>query len=321
MTHLKEKEIRSSITMSDCLAACDKAFRLYGEGTLRNPPKQQSLRTVDGMDLFHMEMVAHWPGRYWIRKSIEESSNRSTGRLGARKAHIILKDLTTSSEIAMDADYITDMRTGAAGALGIRYISKRPILRASIIGTGRVARWLVMAVDRLYEVEEIVVTSRDSEHRKNFVQSMVEHTRASLRAAETIAECVRNTDAILTAVPAIEPILRPSLLKRRLPISVIAGDPRSRQIAPEVLKKKTIIVDNLNQACASGEFIYAKENKQLKHINLMRKRTGSVMTVGDAACGRLPANHPVEIAYFTGLAALDLLAAIVAYENLVQKLS
>ena len=314
--HIKEETFRTYFSISDYLQACDAAFRLYGKGIITNPPKKQSLTKIHNLDLFRLEMPAYWPGKYGMRKIIEETSDLSSGKLGSRKAFICLHDVTKNSNVKIDANHLTDMRTGAAAALGIKYICKRTIKRASIIGTGRVARTSVMAVDSLFQPDEIMVFSRKKHRAESFVQLMANRVKSRLHPAETVADCVKNTDAILTAVPAKAPVLSLSLVNDHTPISVVAGDPRSRQISSDILESKQVIVDDLKQAYVSGEFLYARASKRLEKIQLFRRERDQLVTVKDAACGRLPSHHNIALVYFTGLAVLDLLAAVMIYKSL-----
>ena len=306
---------QSTFSVCDYLRVCDKAFRLYGSGVLKNPAKKQEVKKIDGIGIFRLEMPAIWPQRYRMLKVIEERSDGPKGRLGSRVAYIQLKDLRKNKKVVIDADHITNMRTGAGGALAIKYIANRAIKRVSIIGAGRIARSLALAIDTLFSPQQIMVTSRNAKNVNAFVQLIDSDVRARLIPASSVSECLDSTDAVLTAVPSANPILSLNSLPTHVPVCVIAGDPRSRQLAPNVLESKTIIVDNLEQAHESGEFIHAIKRKRFGKIQLLRNDAGTVVNIGIAASGRLPSNQTPDIVYLTGLAVQDLLASIMVYEN------
>ena len=312
-----EKEFQHLFGVDDFLSACDRAFRLYGEGVLSNSPRQEVIERQRGMDCFRLEMAAQWPGRYRARKIIEELSDVSRGHLQARTASITLEDLRRDREICMEANYITDMRTGAAGALGVKYLAPRPPRRVSLIGTGRVARALALALDRLFILEEIRVTSRRARNREDFARDLSPRLRAPLYLAESIETSVENAEAVLAAVPTPRPILSGRILERVPCLVVIGGDGRTRQAAPEVLEQREVVVDALEQATQSGEFKYALEAGRFERIFFARDSAGGILDLGDAACGRLdPGTEAPRLAYFTGLAVQDLCAAIGIYEKL-----
>lgn len=313
---LRDADFREALSPADFLAACDRAFQLYGQGALLNPPRRESLSG----GRFRLEMPAEWPGRYRARKIIEERPAPDTGRLGERQAFILLDDLARGIQVRLEADYVTDLRTGAAGALGIQYLARGPVARIAVLGTGRIARSLARCADRLFALEEIRATSRQPASRQAFALEVGPQLRAPLRLAESIAACIEGADAILTAVPTPEPILSLADLGDSAIVSAMGGDSRTRQLAPEILEETGVVVDHLEQARGSGEFKYAQEQGRFARIALARGETGEVLTIGDAACGRLPAGiaRP-RLAYFTGLAVQDLCAAVALYEKLQKK--
>jgi alanine dehydrogenase len=313
---LREAEFRDLFSIGDFLAAGHRAFRLYGEGDLVNPPRTETIERREGLDFFRLEMPAEWAGRYRARKIVEEYSQVDRGRLGQRRTFILLEDLVRGRMARLDADYITDMRTGAAGALGVRYLARGPVTQVGILGTGRIGRSLALAVDRLFPLEEIRVTSRSAENRRAFALQVGPQLRARLRLATDLESCVRRVDAILTAVPTPQPIVRLDHLDERVCLAVIGGDSRTRQVAAEVLEQIGVLVDHLDQARESGEFRHALETGRFARIGLTRRADGEVLDIGDAACGRLePGRDWPRLAYFTGMAAQDLCAAAMVYER------
>ncbi|MBM3277465.1 MAG: NAD(P)-binding domain-containing protein [Candidatus Handelsmanbacteria bacterium] len=297
------------LSPADFLAACDRAFRLWGQGVLLNPPRRQSLEG----GIFRLEMPALWPGRYQGRKVIVEEPGVG-GQLGSRRAYIELEDLVRGAHFRMDADYATDMRTGAAGALGIKYLAQGPVDCAAVLGTGRVARCLARSADQLFGLHEIRATSRQAANREVFARDLAPLLRAPLKMAASLEECLEGADAVLVAVPTPQPILTPAHLGPRTLLSVMAGDSRTRQLAPQILEELPVLVDHPEQALQSGEFIYAGERGSLERIALARDAAGQVLTIGDAADGRLGAARP-RLAYFTGLAVQDLCVAVALYES------
>ena len=314
---MDETALRSILEVEDFLAAADRAFRLYGQGVLLNSPRLEVVERQRGMGYFRLEMAAQWPGKYRACKIIEECSDVTRGQLQERTAIISLEDLRLDREIRMEANYITDMRTGAAGALGIKYLSPPPVRRVGIIGAGRVGRALALALDRLFVLEEIRVTSRQVKTREDFAQALNPRLRAGLHLAGSIEACVRGADAVLAAVPTPRPILSAIVLEGTPCLVVMGGDGRTRQLAPEVLERRDVVVDALEQARNSGEFKYALETKRFERISFARNAKGEILNVGDAACGRLDGRTGApSLVYFTGLAVQDLCAAVAIYEKL-----
>jgi alanine dehydrogenase len=313
--YLREEEFRTRFSMQDFLRACHQAFSLYGKREILNPPRSERVEKRGALDYFRLDMPAEWPGKYRARKVIEEYSDVAEGRLARREAYIELEDLERDVQVRLDAGHLTDMRTGAAGALGIQYLAGEGVRRLALVGTGRIAQNLALAADSLFDLEEIRATSRTAERRQAFAREVRPLLRARLRMTETLEECLEGAQAVLTAVPTPRPILSAAHLEKVPYLAVIAGDSRTRQLAPEVLEGREVVVDLLEQAEKSGEFHHARQEGRRERILLARAAGGLVLDMGDAACGRLPRQGPGMV-YLTGMGAQDLCAAAMVYEGL-----
>ncbi|MFP6590663.1 MAG: hypothetical protein VCE12_09095 [Candidatus Latescibacterota bacterium] len=312
---LSEQDFRDRFTVRDFTDACRRAFELFGAGDIINPPRQESVEIRDGRSHFRLDMPAAWPGRYEARKVVEEVSDVDSGRLGVREAWIELEDLRTGTRVRLDAGHITDMRTGAAGALGIEYLTGSDVRRIGILGTGRIARCLALCCDDLFDLEELRCTSRSAANRDAFDVAVAPRLQVPrLTMTPTIDECVDGVNAVLMAIPTPEPIVGRAQLAHVGAVAVIAGDSRTRQLHPDILEARPVVVDILEQAERSGEFRYAREQNARDRIKLARADDGAVLTMGDAANGRVP--QAGGTAYLTGMAAQDLCVAAMIYEEI-----
>ena len=316
MNFWREETFVHRFSTADFLAACHQAFERYGAGVIDNPPRTESVQKRGSLDYFRLDMPAEWPGKFRSRKIIEEFSDVATGRLAKREAYIAFEDLQQGRSYRLEAGHITDWRTGAAGALGLQYLAGAAIERVAILGTGRIARTLALSCDALFDLAEIACTSRREANRAAFAKAVEPDLHASLRIATSLETCIAGADAVLTAVPTPQPILTSAALAEVPYLAVLAGDSRTRQLAPEVLYERTVVVDVFAQAQKSGEFRFAAEQGQAEQIALARNAEGAVLDIGDAACGRLGAIAPSAV-YLTGMGAQDLCAAAMVYRRLL----
>ena len=316
MDLLREETFAHRFSTADFLAACHEAFEQYGAGIIDNPPRTESVQKRGALDYFRLDMPAEWPGKFRARKVIEEFSDVATGRLAKRAAYIAFEDLQQGRAWRLEAGHITDRRTGAAGALGLHYLAGAAIERVAILGTGRIARSLALSCDALFDLAEIACTSRRAANRAAFAKAVGPDLRAHLRMAMSLEACLAGADAVLTAVPTPQPILSAAALAEVPYLAVMAGDSRTRQLAPEVLCERTVVVDVLAQAQQSGEFRFAAEQGRAEQIALARNAAGAVLDIGAAACGRIGAAAPSAV-YLTGMGAQDLCAAAMVYRRLL----
>ncbi len=316
MEFLREETFAHRFSTADFISACHQAFEYYGTGVIDNPPRTESIQKRGALDYFRLDMPAEWPGKFRARKIIEEFSDVASGRLAKREAYIAFEELQQGRSWRLEAGYITDQRTGAAGALALQYLAGESIKRVAILGTGRIARTLALSCDALFDLAEIACTSRRPENRAAFAAAVEPDLHTSLRMATSLEACIAGADAVLTAVPTPQPILTAAMLAEVPYLVVIAGDSRTRQLAPEALYERTIVVDVLAQAQKSGEFRFAAEQGQAAQIALVRSIEGKVLDIGDAACGRLGTSAPSAV-YLTGMGAQDLCAAAMVYRRLL----
>ena len=306
--HIADTEILGLVDIPLMVAACREAFEMVGRGEILNPVRQQRVEVRDGLDYFGLDMPAEWPGHDRSRKIIEEYSDVAAGQLARREAYIQFDDLQAGVSLRLDAGVITDMRTGAAAAVGLSYLADRVVGRVAVLGTGRVARQVVLACDHLFPLTELRSTSRRATNRDTFAAQVGPSLKTPLTMTTSIEACVEGVDAVLMAVPTPEPIVNVDLLKGVDSVVIIAGDSRTRQVTQQVLCDRPVVVDHYEQALTSGEFRWAAEQNRLQEINLMRSPTGDVLSIADAACGRVSA--PGGVVYLTGMAAQDLCAAV-----------
>ncbi len=301
IVRISDAEIVQVLPVRDFVESCDEAFRLYGLGEMKNPSRREEVQKEGREDVFRLELPGEWPGRYRARKVIEERSDGATGRLGERTAAIELEDLRSGRRAVLDAEYITNMRTGAAGALGARYLARKDVQRVAILGTGRIARALALCADWAHRPAEIRATSRRTANREAFEAAVGPEVRAKLHMVDSIAACVSGADAVFAAVPTPGPILGSGDIPADVHLSVMGGDSRTVQLDLDLLCSRAVVVDHPDQARESGEFRVALERNRYGEIGFARDGEGRALTVGDAALGRLEGlRGKGAIAYFTG---------------------
>jgi len=314
MVRIPDSEIENTLSVSDYLDSCDEAFRLYGEGALLSPAREERIWREEDSDVFQLVMPAHWAGRYRAKKTIREQSNVSEGRLGDRSAILEIEDLVTGNLFELDAEYITNMRTGAAGVLGGKYLGPEDIRLVSIIGTGRIAEALARCADAAFGPDVIRVTSRRLENRIRFKELLEGDVEARVEIVDSIPACLEGSDAVFTSVPTPQPVLGEDL-GREVHLSVIAGDPRTSQLEPGLIWQREIVVDHAEQAAKSGDFLSAAGTG--KPARLSKDQEGKIFTIGDAALGRLAERRGEGlVAYFTGMALQDLHAGVALLKKL-----
>ena len=312
--NISDREVASYMTPEDFVNSCDEAFRLYEKGEMVNPPREESLLKEDGMEVFQLVLRAQWPGKYRGQKVIEERSDIKSGRLGHRMAKIELEDLSTGHRIFFDAEHITNMRTGAAGVLGAKYLCPCPVSTVAILGTGRIATALALCADVVLKPEVIQVTSRKQVNREAFAEEVADRLMCKLIMTKSLETCVSGADAVLASVPTPKPVLDKDMLAKNVHISVLGGDGRTQQLEQALFLSRTVVPDHPTQVLNSGEFLSAQ--REGHEILWSKNKAGVTQHIGHAAQGLLEnLRGRGAIAYFSGMAIQDVHAASVVWQR------
>lgn len=105
----------------------------------------------------------------------------------------------------LDGTLITWMRTGAVTAIGAKYLANKRSRVLGHIGARGTAWYNVAMLDRLFDFDEIRVTSKRPESRQRFAREMSERLGKPVAVKETTEETVRDADIIIDASRLLEP--------------------------------------------------------------------------------------------------------------------
>ncbi|MBI2298113.1 MAG: NAD(P)-binding domain-containing protein [Armatimonadetes bacterium] len=291
-------------------AAGAAAFRALGAGAARNPTRSQRVGRPGEPEFLGFEMPAELDepnGAPLLRgcKRIEEPGERGAdGQRVAtsRRAWIELCHLPTGRRATVAAGALTDLRTGISAVWAAERLA--PVsARLAVIGTGKVARQLVLAADRILRPELIRATSRSTERRAEFRMALQGQLEARLEVVDGVEAALAGADVAFAAVPASEPVLTAEN-SAAIPVLVaVEGDPRAWQVAPEVFGSRWVVADLVAQAEQTGSVLRAGAAPR------WTEREGRPFTLPDASAPGGFRPGPPLLLLLTGLAVVDLLLA------------
>lgn len=179
----------------------------------------------------------------------------------------LLFDLATGAPKALlNAGPITDFRTGAAGAIGAKYLARPNAKTLLMAGTGALAPYLIAAALYLLpQLETVYVVN--PHHPENsaaacaHIVPIVEKllsacggSRAAIAAASDLEAAVKQSDVILTATPAREPFLKAEWVRPGTHISCVGADMAGKQeIDSALFAAARVFGDDAAQCLSVGE--------------------------------------------------------------------
>jgi alanine dehydrogenase len=284
--------------------AVESAFADHGRGLVQMPPKVY----VTLPDGDFRTMPAYLPSLSIAGvKIVNVHPNNPAKGLPTVMALTVILDIASGRPVAiLNATRLTDLRTGAAGAVAAKYLSPKKEIMLGVIGTGRQAEAQVNAIAQELQVQEVRVWSRNPIHAESFA--------ARIRAPENRSVSIERAcdcDVVVTTTPSRSPIVKSEWIHEGTHINAIGADaPGKEELDPEILHRARVFVDDPAQAFHSGE-VNVPITKGLFQTWMIAG------TLGEVVIGKRKRERPDEITVFdsTGLAIQDLAIAKIAMQN------
>jgi ornithine cyclodeaminase len=300
---LNETDIRALISPAAALAAVREAFIAFAHG-------QATLPGVIGMKFPQREGEAHVKGAYlhdasyWSIKAATgfySNADRGLPILGGLSL-VFSAETGILDTLLLDNGYLTELRTGAAGALAADLLAKREIDQALIVGAGSQARYQLEALLGVRQPKRVVVFGRRPEASNAYAREMGERLQIEILVASDLPAAVAASDLIVTATPARKPIIAAAWLRPGVHITAMGADfPEKQELAIDVLTAADLVAaDHPPQAATQGEIHHA--------IAAGRLRLADVVPLGEIAAGRVPgrgSDDQITVADLTGLGIQD----------------
>ena len=306
---LNQEEVGSLLNMRDVIAAVENAYRYkcsgrgelfplvcheFKEGMAEFDIKSSS---ADGAGVFGMKLVSFFP-------------ENSVLKLPRLTGTILLFDRKTGFlKSMMDGGLITDMRTGAAGGVGCRFLARPDSETLLLVGTGAQGPSLLeAALSVMKNIRRVTVYNAHSFERAGlFAEEMKEKPWMSceIKATDDLASACEGADIILTATPCRDGLIESGWIKPGTHLSCIGSDMEGKQeLAEELLGRGRVFCDDLAQVIEVGEC-----EKAVKQNILL---PSDITELGDVILGKAEGRRTDEdITIFdsTGIGLQDLLVA------------
>ena len=299
---IEEAALRAVMTPARAVEAMREAFRADGDGRTLVPP-------VINLDIpaargeFHVK-TAHIDGVPHVAVKIASGFYDNPGKgLPSGSGLMAVFDATTGLPVALllDNGYLTDVRTGAAGALAADYLARRTITTVGVVGSGVQARHQVRALRVVRSFERIVAWSPNRARLEAYCAEMSTEGYG-VHAAESIEGVCAVADVLITATPSRDPLVRAEWLREGVHVTAVGSDsPGKRELDPACLgRADLVVVDRYSQCAAFGELTHALDAGVLA--------PESVVELGRIVAGARPgraSDRQITIADLTGVGFQD----------------
>lgn len=320
---IDQEEVRSSLPMTECIAAVEQAYIQFSEGKTVLPP-------IVNMELpdrnAELDVKTGFiPGCNRIGVKIASGFYDNEKRFGIPSwpSAVLLTDGDTGFPCAlMDGGYITTVRTGACGAVAARQLARKDSSTVFILGAGNQARIQLLGLKEvLPRLKKVYVHSPVDDSALGFAEEMSAATGLEIRAVmdeQQLPAAVRSSDIIVTVTPSRRPCIRREWISAGTHINAIGSDgPGKQELDPRILRDAKVVADSFSQTSKLGECQHA-----IAEGYMDRKGRGLWAEIGEVCGGaRAGRENDIEITVFdaTGMAVLDVAAASIVYERARRK--
>lgn len=314
MRIVEESELRAAVTVEAAVAAIEHAFEALARGEARLPPPV-NLEVPEAAGEVHVK-GAHLAGSpvYAIKIATGFYRNGERG-LPTGGGMVFVGDASTGFPVALllDNGWLTDLRTGAAGAVAARHLAKAGRLKVGVIGAGIQARHQLRCLAAVRAIGDVAIWSRTPAHATACAAEIAAELGVPARAVVTAQEAVRGRELVYTVTPSREPIVKSGWIDAgTLVVAVGADGPDKRELDPGVLAAADrVVADHLAQCLRLGELHHAVDAGVL--------RVGDVVELGDVILGNVAGRRtPSEriVCDLTGVGVQDAAIAGAALEAL-----
>ena len=313
-----EEALRAVISPAVAVAAIRDAFRADGEGRTR-VPGVINLEIPAARGEFHVK-TAHIAGVPHVAVKIASGfyDNPSRG-LPSGSGLMAVFDASTGLPVALllDNGYLTDVRTGAAGAVAAECLALQSITTVGVIGSGIQARHQIRALRVVRSFRRVIAWSPHRGRLEAYCTEMAAEGYEVVAAGDAEEVCAA-ADVLITTTPSRAPVVQGAWLRPGVHVTAVGSDsPGKRELDPACLRRAALVVVDLYEQCAAfGELKYSLD----AGAQGFSPASPAVRTLGEILTGRKAgrtSETEITIADLTGVGFQDTAIASAAIKALI----
>lgn len=211
--------------------------------------------------------------------------------------------------VLLDNGYLTQVRTGAAGAVAAKYLAPQQVETVGVIGSGVQARFQMEALMQVRPFSSIRMFSLDSDGDKDrYVRDMRQMLNVEVVKSPSVEAVVKESSIVVTTTPARRGFVKSQWLHPGLHITAMGSDTEEKQeLEADVLAGADLVACDLkSQSFRLGELRSALEQ------NLMTEDSAVVelgAIINGKARGRSD-DRQITVCDLTGVGVQDTMIAI-----------
>ena len=307
---LDRSQVAQVLSLRDCIAAVDDAFRRQGEGVVP-PPGTLGFHVASGG--FHIKAAVMQLENWFFAAKANANfpDNRSRFGLPTIQGVVVLSDAENGYPLAvMDSIEITIQRTGAATAVAARHLARKNAESVTIVGCGSQGAVQLRSLVEVLPIRRAFAFDVAAERAKQFADALTEELQIDVAPATDLGAATSQSDVIVTSTTSTRFFLRREHVRPGTFIAAVGADNESKQeLEPQLLAGNKVVADVREQAATIGDCHHAIAAGLMTRDDISAE-------LGEIVAGKKPGRtSDAEITIFdsTGTALQDVAAAVAVY--------
>ncbi len=316
---LSEREIRACVDVDEkSLAAVEEAFTRLARGDVIVPAPMGIDVPERGGEVHIKTAYVRGLDGFAVKIASGFTCNAALGVPSASGMMVLCSAETGRPQaLLLDNGYLTDVRTGIAGAIAAKYLARENLGTVGVLGTGIQARFQVRALRLVRQFRRVLIYGRRPEAVRMYVAEMSPELPAEVIPAASVSEQVRESDIVVTTTASRAPLVMAEDLHEGLHITAVGSDaPGKQELDPKILARADRLACDLKSQCFRlGELQHGLKagtiGERSEIVELGELTSGSKRGRRDA--------REITVCDLTGVGVQDTAIASLAYREARQR--
>jgi len=309
MLYLKNTPIDEIVSMSEIIETIEDALKEMALGRGFDLPRRR-IHHPNGMIFGLLPGSVHGFMGAYLQTDLERRLHHET---------VVLYSVENGEPLVTFQDCaINELRTGAAGGIGAKYLARENARVVAVLGSAVHAETQLKAVCAVRDVSLVKIFSPTKAHRRAFGEKMSQALGIEVQVVDSAAQAIGDADILITATASRTPVLDGNWLREGVHVTSIANGDRTR--VREELDETTI-------RRAEPIFITSKETVCVNESDIFRAVRDKLISwdhvheIADLLLGKVPGrtdSKQITLFKLQGTGIMDVAVGARAFERLKQ---
>ena len=237
MLILNENDMRLTITYTQVMDRVEDAYRIFQSGCFYMPPRP--VITHDKNTLLYMPCFMD--NGFGTKYLTLFPDNPAKGYPFIDGLMLLGDPENGKTKAILDARYLTALRTGAVGGVGVRNFSRADCRSVGIIGAGQQGFYQAIYASSARKIEDIYLFDTAAKNLGGYAEQLrlaLGGHAPQIHICATVEQLLKKSEIVMTATPATSPVVPDDaeMLRGKCFIAIGSFKPEMRELPNAIWK-------------------------------------------------------------------------------------